>query len=130
MPALSILIVSNLVSLSTVAIAVAVTPTPDRGALSVITGADAYPRPLPVIEIPVTVKLVPPIEHVAAAPAPPPPLIVIVGGDVYPDPPFVNSNLKIDWTFALLVVIATAVATTSPPATFGGSENVTVGVDV
>ena len=109
--------------MSIVDTAVAVTPVPDNGPLIVMIGGTAYPRPLSVIVISETV--VPPIEHVAAAPVPPPPLIVIVGGTVYPAPALVNSNLKIDCTFTILVVIATAVAFV-PPA--GAVEIATVGV--
>ena len=69
------------------------------------------------------------IEQVAAAPVPPPPEIVIIGGLVYCAPAFVNNIFSIDVTFALVVVIATAVAL-SRSCPLGEVLIATVGVPV
>ena len=69
------------------------------------------------------------IEQVAAAPVPPPPVIVIVGASVYPAPALVNNNLSIDVIFALVDVIATAVAL-SAKLPVGYVEIATIGVPV
>ena len=65
----------------------------------------------------------------AAAPVPPPPEIVIVGASVYPNPAFVIKILSMDVTFALVDVIATAVAV-DPDKPEGDVLNPTIGVPV
>ena len=69
------------------------------------------------------------IEQVAAAPVPPPPEIVIVGTSVYPNPELVTNILSMDVTFALVDVIATAVAS-EPDKPDGDVLIATVGVPV
>ena len=64
---------------------------------------------------------------VAAAPTPPPPVIVTNGGVVYPAPAFVSKILSIENIPALVVVIATAVASTLPTPK-GAVEIATLGV--
>ena len=65
----------------------------------------------------------------AAAPVPPPPEIVIVGASVYPNPAFVINILSMDVTFALVDVIATAVAV-DPDKPEGDVLNPIIGVPV
>ena len=65
----------------------------------------------------------------AAAPVPPPPEIVIVGASVYPNPELVTNILSMDVTFALVDVIATAVAS-APDAPAGDVLIATIGVPV
>ena len=69
------------------------------------------------------------IEQVAAAPVPPPPEIVIVGASVYPNPELVTKILSMDVTFALVDVIATAVAV-DPDKPEGDVLNPIIGITV
>jgi hypothetical protein len=65
---------------------------------------------------------------VAIAPEPPPPVMVIIGACVYPIPACVNRIRSNELIPPLLVVIATAVASTDPTV-FGAVEIATVGTD-
>ena len=90
-----------------VALSAAVAPA---GTPIVTVGADPNPTPACVIVNLIILFDAVLMEQVAAAPVPPPPVIVIVGTSVYPNPAFVIKIFSTDVTFALVVVIATAVA--------------------
>ena len=92
---------------------------PPTGAVEIATvGVEVYPDPSAV-----TVKLITPldtvsIDAVAAAPTPLPLTNVTFGGVVYPEPALVNNISFTACAPLLVVVIATAVAST-PPAGAG-----------
>ena len=82
------------------------------------TGVDVYPDPSAVIVKSITPLDTVSIDAVAAAPTPLPLTNVTLGGVVYPEPAFVNIISFTECIPPLVVVIATAVAST-PPAGAG-----------
>ena len=99
--------------------ATAVALIPPTGAVEIATiGVEVYPAPSAVIVKSITPLDTVSIDAVAAAPTPLPLTNVIFGGVKYPEPAFVRIISFTACAPLLVVVIATAVAST-PPAGAG-----------